>query len=154
MFHTCVSVWKVIGYTHVIIGLAVIKIRNIKKSLISLVGLHFLAAQHLQPTLHNQHVWHHNGKVPAIKLVLGVAILTHRTSFLTNNVITTKAHYSVEWPVNPLSVSWFVSEMSVKLPVPVRATVPIQWPYMIDWACIHFTASACIKRGKHWLLLI
>jgi len=100
---------------HVIIGLAVIKIQNINKSLISLVGLHFLAAQHLQSTLHNQPFWHHGGKVPAIKLALGVAILTHRTSFLANNVSTTIVRYSVEWPVNLLSASWFVSEMSVKL---------------------------------------
>ena len=42
---------KITGYTHVIIGLAVIKIRNINKSLISLVGLQFLAAKHLQSTL-------------------------------------------------------------------------------------------------------
>jgi len=28
------------------------------------------------------------GNVPAIKLALGVAILTHRTSFLANNVST------------------------------------------------------------------
>ena len=36
------------------------------------------------------------GNVPAIKLALGVAILTHRTSFLANNVSTGTAHYSVE----------------------------------------------------------
>ena len=44
----------------------------------------------------------------AIKLALGVAILTHRTSFLANNVSTAIAHYSLEWPVNLLSASWFV----------------------------------------------
>ena len=111
MFHTCVSVWKIAGYTHVIIGLAVIKIWNINKSLISLVGLHFLAA-HLQSTLHSQHFWHHGDKVPAIKLALGVAILTHHTSFLANDVSTAIARYSLEWPVNLLSASWFVSELS------------------------------------------
>ena len=56
------------------------------------------------------------GNVSAIKLALGVAILTHRTSFLANNVSTGTARYSVEWPViNLLPASWFVSEMSVKL---------------------------------------
>ena len=54
------------------------------------------------------------GNVPAIKLALGVAILTHRTSFIANNVSTGTARYSVEWPVNLLPASWFVSEMSVK----------------------------------------
>jgi len=93
------------------VGLAVIKIRNINKSLISLVGLHFLAA-HLQSTLHNQHFWHHGGKVPAIKLALGAAILTHRTSFLANNVSTAIARHSVDWPVNLLSASWFVSDLT------------------------------------------
>jgi len=112
MFHTCVSVWKITGYTHIIIGLAVIKIRNINKSLISLVGLHFLAAQHLQSTLYNQHFWHHSGKVPAIKLALGIAILTDHTSFLANNISTAIARYSLEWPVNLLSASWFVSKLS------------------------------------------
>jgi len=46
------------------------------------------------------------GNVPAIKLALGVAILTHCTSFLANNVSTTIVRYSVEWPVNLLSASW------------------------------------------------
>jgi len=36
------------------------------------------------------------GNVPAIKLALGVAVLTHRTSFLANNVSTTIARYSLE----------------------------------------------------------
>jgi len=36
------------------------------------------------------------GNVPAIKLALGVAILTHRTSFLANNVSTAIARYSLE----------------------------------------------------------
>ena len=36
------------------------------------------------------------GNVPAIKLVLGVAILTHRTSLLANNVSTAIARYSVD----------------------------------------------------------
>ena len=54
----------------------------------------------------------YQGNVPAIKLALGVAILTHRTSFLANNVSTTIARYSVERPVNLLSASWFVSELS------------------------------------------
>ena len=66
----------------------------------------------LQSTLHNHHFWHHGDKVPAIKLALGVAILTHRTSFLANNVSTTIACYSVEWLVTLLSASWFVSELS------------------------------------------
>ena len=42
-----------------------------------------------------------------------VAILTHRTSFLANNVSTTIARYSLEWPVNLQSASWFVSELTV-----------------------------------------
>jgi len=52
------------------------------------------------------------GNVPAIKLVLGVAILTHHTLFLANNFSTAIARYSLEWPVNLLSPSWFVSELS------------------------------------------
>jgi len=69
-------------------------------------------AWNLQSTLYNHHFWHHGGKVPAIKLALGAAILTHRTSFLAYNVSITIACYSVEWPVNLLSASWFVSELS------------------------------------------
>jgi len=52
------------------------------------------------------------GNVPAITLALGVA--THRTSFLANNFSTAIARYSLERPVNLMSASWFVSEMSVK----------------------------------------
>jgi len=44
-------------------------------------------------------------------LALGIAIVFHRTSFLANNVSTTIARYSVEWPVNLLSASRFVSEL-------------------------------------------
>ena len=36
------------------------------------------------------------GNVPAIKLALGVAILTRRTSFLANDVSNTIARYSLE----------------------------------------------------------
>ena len=55
------------------------------------------------------------GNVQAIKLALGVAILTRRMpSFLANNVSSAIARYSLEWPVNLMSASWFVSEMSVK----------------------------------------
>jgi len=53
------------------------------------------------------------GNVPAINLALGVAVLTHRTSFLANNVSTTIARYSLEWPVNLLSASCLVSELTV-----------------------------------------
>ena len=51
------------------------------------------------------------GNVPAIKLALGVAILTYRTSFLANNISTTIACYSLEWLVNLLSASCLVSEL-------------------------------------------
>ena len=37
-----------------------------------------------------------NAGLPTIKLALGVAILTHRTSFIANNVSTAIAHYSLE----------------------------------------------------------
>jgi len=50
------------------------------------------------------------GNVPAITLALGVA--THRTSFLANNFSTAIARYSLERPVNLMSASWFVSELS------------------------------------------
>ena len=51
------------------------------------------------------------GNVPAITLALGVA--THRTSFLANNFSTAIARYSLERPVNLMSASWFVSELTV-----------------------------------------
>jgi len=53
------------------------------------------------------------GNVPAIKIALGVAILTHRTSFLANNVSTAIARYSLEWPANLMSASCLVSELTV-----------------------------------------
>ena len=57
---------------------------------------------------------HYNlqGNVPDIKLALGIAILTHCTSFLANNVSTALARYSLKSPVNLLSASWFVSELT------------------------------------------
>jgi len=141
--YTCVSVWKITGYMHVIIGLAVIKIRNINKSLISLVGLHVLAAQHLQSTLHNQHFWHHGGKVPAIKLALGIAILTHHTSFLANNVSTAIARYSLEWPANLLSASWLSASWRVSELVCRQVILSASW-LSASW----FVSEMFVKLGN------
>jgi len=121
--------------------LSTLKIRNINENLISLVGLHFLAAQHLQSTLHNQHFWHHGGKVPAIKLVLGVAVLTRRTSFLANKVSTAIARYSVECPINLLSASWFVSELSCQRVDCQRVEVSASW-FVSEMSVEHHSRSS------------
>jgi len=115
--------------------LSTLKSQNINESLILLVGLHFLAAQHLQSTLHNQHFWHHGGEVPAVKLALGIAILTRLTSFLANNVSTTIARYSIEWLVNLLSASWFVSELSCQRVDCQRVDVSASWFVISESSC-------------------
>ena len=93
------------------------------------------AAQHLQSTLHNQHFWHHGGEVPAVKLALGIAILTRLTSFLANNVSTTIARYSIEWLVNLLSASWFVSELSCQRVDCQRVDVSASWFVISESSC-------------------
>ena len=73
------------------------------------------------------------GNVPAITLELGIA--THRTSFLANNFSTAIARYSLERPVNLMSASWFVSEMSVKRlrPCgPVRSCGPVPFAVTVS----------------------
>jgi len=144
MFHTCVSVWKITGYMHIIIGLAVIKIRNINKSLISLVGLHFLAAQHLQSTLHNQHSWHHGGKVPAIKLALDRRSYSYSSHFTPRKLcqypysalfirmtgISTVSEFvcqQVDCQWVDVSASWFVCELSCQRVVLSASWLSASW---------------------------
>ena len=87
---------------------------------------------------------HYNlqGNVPAIKLALGVAILTHCTSFLANNVSTALARYSLKSPVNLLSASWFVSELTCQR-VGLSARCLWSYPNYSEFAVYQAEAETC-----------